>query len=632
LIDTDPTPAIETAPVPAGEPSPALSPSPAPAKRRRSRKRWIAGGLIALLLLLALGAGGATAGAAAWDSSYADRILPGVVAGGVDLSGMTRDEAVAAIEAAYPVTRGAVVLEAPSGPIEITYASVGRSVDAAAVADEALAVGKAGDLVTRLPEEVRVALNGTTLPGPGLQLDEAALETAIRDALAPMAADPVNATVTMTPEGPVTTPAAAGSTVDPEPAVRAALAALRTMDAPERLAIPVARVAVEPAVSDADAAAAIAAAERLVADVKLKFKKKSWTIKAAAIRSWISFTNGAGSVRPQVDATRVVQAKAFTKARKAVKEKPQSAVFLKTKTGKIFGVAPGAYGRKLDPAATSDRVVAELASRLTGAAPKPVKVALVDVEPEVTTEEAGKKAPVMTKLGSWTTWFTISDRNYFGANIWKPAQYINGTVLKPGQSFDWWRAIGPVTAARGFGAGGVIRGSYTDPTGAMGGGMCSSSTTLFNAALRAGLRMGARDNHKYYISRYPLGLDATVWIMGGAVQSMTFTNDMPTPILIRGVRTRSGSTGYVTYEIWGKPDGRKVAISRPSVSNVVKATTRTEYVDSLPKGQREQVEYPANQMDVAVTRVVRNAKGSVIHSETWRTHYIRWDGLIQVGR
>jgi vancomycin resistance protein YoaR len=239
---------------------------------------------------------------------------------------------------------------------------------------------------------------------------------------------------------------------------------------------------------------------------------------------------------------------------------------------------------------------------------------------------------VMTKLGTWTTWFTISDRNYFGANIWKPAQYINGTVLRPGQSFDWWNAIGPVTSARGFGAGGVIRGSYTDPTGAMGGGMCSSSTTLFNAALRAGLRMGARDNHKYYISRYPLGLDATVWIMGGAVQSMTFTNDMPSSILIRGIRTQSGSTGYVTYEIWGKPDGRKVSISRPSVSNVVKATTRTEYTSELPKGQQMQVEYPANQMDVAVTRVVRNAKGNVIHSETWRTHYVRWDGLIQVGR
>jgi vancomycin resistance protein YoaR len=600
--------------------------------RKRRKGRWIVGGLAVLLVLLAMGAGGAAAGAAAWDSSYANRILPGVTAGGVNLSGLTRDEAIAALEAAYPVDQGAVVLPIPSGPIEITYASVGRSVDAAAVADQALAQGKGGDLVTRLPEEIRVALNGAALPAPVLRFDEAALEAAIRRALAALAVDPVDATVTMTPDGPVTTPAATGTSVDPEPSVAAALAALRTMDAPATVTVPVVTEALAPAVTDGEVAAAVAAAERLVADVTLKFKKQTWTVKSSVVRSWISFTSGDGSVSPRVDGKKASQAKGFLKARKAVKERPRSAEFLRTRTGRIFGVAPGAYGRKLDPSATARRIVAELESRMAGAAPAIVKVALMDLEPEVTTEEAGKKAPVMTRLGSWTTWFPISDRNYYGANIWKPAEYINGTVLRPGQSFEWWSAIGPVTSARGYGAGGIIRGSYTDPTGAMGGGMCSSSTTLFNAALRAGLRMGARDNHKYYISRYPLGLDATVWIISGRAQSMTFTNDMRTPILIRGLRTRSGGTGYVTYEIWGKPDGRKVSISRPSVANVVRATTRIEYTDDLPKGQRLQLEYPANQMDVAVTRVVRSAKGSIIHSDTWRTHYIRWDGLIQIGR
>ena len=39
----------------------------------------------------------------------------------------------------------------------------------------------------------------------------------------------------------------------------------------------------------------------------------------------------------------------------------------------------------------------------------------------------------MTLLGTWTTWFPISDHNYYGANIWIPAQIINGTVLAPGQ-------------------------------------------------------------------------------------------------------------------------------------------------------------------------------------------------------
>ena len=129
--------------------------------------------------------------------------------------------------------------------------------------------------------------------------------------------------------------------------------------------------------------------------------------------------------------------------------------------------------------------------------------------------------------------------------------------------------------------------------------MCSSSTTLFNAAMRAGLQMGARSNHKYHIPRYPLGLDATVSKMpGGGGQTMLFTNHMKHPIAIRTYRYTAGGIGWVQYEIWGIPDGRTVTLSRPSVSGVVKATTRVEYVDSLPRGVREQTEYPSNRMDV----------------------------------
>ena len=194
--------------------------------------------------------------------------------------------------------------------------------------------------------------------------------------------------------------------------------------------------------------------------------------------------------------------------------------------------------------------------------------------------------------------------------------------------FEWWRAIGPVTTSRGFGMGGFIAGDHTDPTGALGGGMCSSSTTLFNAALRAGLQMGARDNHRYYINRYPLGLDATVSQdpRRRRADDVTFTNDMKHPVVIRTFRYRSGGRGWVRYEIWGIPDGRKVTLGKPSVSNVRKATTQTVYVTDLKKGRREQIEYPANGMDVAVTRVVRDRNGQVIHRETYTSAYtlVEW--------
>ena len=195
-----------------------------------------------------------------------------------------------------------------------------------------------------------------------------------------------------------------------------------------------------------------------------------------------------------------------------------------------------------------------------------------------------KKGPLMQQLGMWKTWFPVSDHNFFGANIWQPAKIIDGTVLYPGQRFEWWSAIGPVTPSRGFGPGGFIAGDHTEPTGALGGGMCSSSTTLFNAALRAGLQMGARSNHKYYIYRYPLGLDATVSkIAGGGGQTMSFTNDMKHPIVIRSYRYTAGGLGWVRYEIWGIPDGRTVSLSQAvGRRTCIKAATRTEYVEHAP--------------------------------------------------
>ena len=77
--------------------------------------------------------------------------------------------------------------------------------------------------------------------------------------------------------------------------------------------------------------------------------------------------------------------------------------------------------------------------------------------------------------------------------------------------------------------------------GALAGGICSTSTTLFNAAMRFGLEIGERTAHYYYIDRYPLGLDATVSITGGGRQTMSFRNDTKGIIFIRGSRIRSGN-------------------------------------------------------------------------------------------
>ncbi len=573
----------------------------------------------------------AAAGLVMWDAGYQGRVLPGVRVGTVDLSGLDRASAAHVLAAAYDLGQGRLILHTTAaGNIEIPYSKLGREADIDGMVEDALNAGRAGSVLVRAWAEVTQAVRGTTLQ-PRLRLDHATLAAPISSALRTLDQPPVDATVAIGPDGFVSTPARSGRIADPAPVITAAIDSLGRIDAPAEVTIAVGLGIVPPATSDFAATVARVRARQLIGDVTVVFGKSSWTIPAATVRKWVRFVAGpGGSVSPAVDATQV--SGALGAVGKGVKLKPASATFLTARSGKVVGVAAARNGRRLEVDVTVARIVDELMARSRGRPAAPVTAMTVSVAPDLTTDAATRTAPLMTRLGTWTTWFPIGSSNYYGANIWLPAQIINGTVLAPGQTFDWWRAVLPVNTARGFGPGGVIKTNHTEPTGALGGGMCSSSTTLFNAALRAGLRMGARSNHRYYIYRYPVGLDATVSIMGGGRQTMSFTNDTGHPILIRGFKIRgSNGRGYVRYEIWGIADGRQVTIGRPVITNVRKATTRTVLVSTLRTGVRKQTEYASNGMDVSVSRVVRDAAGKVIHHDVYRSHYVLWNGLIEVG-
>ena len=112
---------------------------------------------------------------------------------------------------------------------------------------------------------------------------------------------------------------------------------------------------------------------------------------------------------------------------------------------------------------------------------------------------------------------------------------------------------------------------------------------------------------------------------------MSFTNDTDYPILIRGRGWREGGSGYVRFEIYSVPNGRKVSFSRPIVRDVRPASDSVQYTSSLPAGSRKRIEYPVDGKKVTVTRTVRDAKGNVIHKDTYFSNYARITGIVLVG-
>ena len=190
-------------------------------------------------------------------------------------------------------------------------------------------------------------------------------------------------------------------------------------------------------------------------------------------------------------------------------------------------------------------------------------------------------------------------------------------MVEPGQTFDFLDVIGPITSPP-YTAGAAIIHGRTVMDGALGGGMCSCSTTLFNAAMRAGLDMGARRNHSYYITRYPVGLDATVWIASArSRQTMSFTNDLQYPILIRGIN----APGAVTFELYGVSDGRTVTLSEPRIENEKVAVDQFQYTNELAPGVRNRIEFNADGFWSWVTRTVRDSSGAVIHEDVFHSRY-----------
>jgi vancomycin resistance protein YoaR len=439
---------------------------------------------------------------------------------------------------------------------------------------------------------------------------------------------PVSARIVATAGGWVATTPQEGKGLDEAALVRDVETALVDRTAAiARVELPMS--VTPPEIDEMDAALAIAAAERMVKPLTVYFRDDaSWTIPAATLRAAIQFEDGEHRPVPVVDTD--VLTDTLTGIAKEVARPANETLILKSKSGKAFGFVPGKNGRNVDIAATAGQIADVLAARAEGSAPSSAgaPVVLSVLPPELTAAEAAASTHQVSLVGAWTTRFVSSEKNGFGNNIRIPARLINGTVVGPGQVFDFWQSVGPVTFARGFRMGGIIESGRTNPTGAIGGGICSASTTMFNAAIRAGYQVLERDQHSYYISRYPLGLDATVSKYQGKIaQNMRFRNDTGNSLYIRGL----SGPGWVRFEIYSVPNGRTVTFSRPSVSNVRKATDQTIHTSSLKRGQSKREEYPVNGMDVVVYRTVRNANGAVIHSDRFVSHYIRVNGVLLVG-
>jgi vancomycin resistance protein YoaR len=557
-------------------------------------------------------------------------VLPRVAVGGVNLAGLDRTEAATVLESVLPsLADGEAVIAVGDDSVAIPYAEVGRRYELEAMVADAYAVGRSGNPVTDTLARLRSVFVGANLPLRVHAFDEERLDGAVATAASELSFPMVDATVSPTGTTFTVTPSTVGRGVS-EAEIRAALGAELATGNPDDVTLRLEAQLVEPAVATPEAETAAAAATAMSGALRLTVEgaaddEEPISLAPETIAAWITFdVNAHGELAPVLDSAAVTTA--VEALAEAVNRDAVDASF-SLAGGGLGGVIAAQTGRELDVEASANSLLVALERRGSGASVSAVALAVNVTEPALTTAEAQAALPRMQLVSSWTTYYEVNEGNGFSANITIPAQDIDGTVLAPGETFSFWGGIGPVTVERGYHYGGVIIGGRSVRNGAIGGGICSTSTTLFNAALRYGLEMGERANHFYYIPRYPNGLDATVYSDPNFTQDMTFTNDTENPIVIRGY----GSPGQVTFQLWSVPAGRSVVLTNPIVSNQRTAIETTQVDPSLAPGAARRVEYPHHGHDASVTRYVYGPSGELIHQETYFSSYRAVNGITLVG-
>lgn len=187
------------------------------------------------------------------------------------------------------------------------------------------------------------------------------------------------------------------------------------------------------------------------------------------------------------------------------------------------------------------------------------------------TPSSGVALAGRTVMGQCTT---ALDETQAGrrANVALAARVIDGVVVGPGEEFSFNRVVGERTAEAGYVDARVIVDGKNQP--GLAGGICQVSSTLYNAALLAGMEIIERYAHSRPVPYLPPGLDATVAY--GSLD-LRWVNPWDHPVTISARLEGSGTELSVAIEA---PEG---AAAQPSRIRLVSEIV--EVVEARPAGE-----------------------------------------------
>ncbi len=310
----------------------------------------------------------------------------------------------------------------------------------------------------------------------------------------------------------------------------------------------------------------------------------------------------------------------------AVSRAPVNSRFiLNDDTRQLEVIAPSTTGLDLD----ADATIARINERVTGTEREVelvISVIPAEFDENVTAEQLG----ITELIASSTSYFAGSSQGRRN-NVQVAASKFHGIIIKPGETFSFNEWLGEVTEEEGYDESLIIFGNETIPD--VGGGICQVSTTAYRAAFWAGFPIVERWAHAYRVGYYeqggqPVGLDATIY---SPHVDLKFVNDSPYHLLIETYVNQNTST--LVYKFYSTGNGRIVEMEGPVVTDVIEHgdPVYKEDADVAP-GEIKQIEWATDGLTSVITRVIRDATtGQVIERKDFTSKFRPWNAVYLVG-
>ena len=565
---------------------------------------------------------------------YAGRIFPGVSVAGVDLSGLSRNDAVLKLSQTLSYSNtGKILFRAAEKTWVASPSELGMVFDPSASALAAYGYGRSGGLFGALAGQISARGFGSDV-APVIIFDQRVAYSYLQNIALQVDQPVVEASLRLEGTNVVAQPGQVGRLInlnDTLVYLGVQLQSFRDGEVP--LVIQEAAPKLLDVSSQAEAARGILSQPLTIVIPNYREGDPGpWTYDVPVLANMIGVNvvdvNGKAEMQVGLNPTALRQT--LTDLKNFVDRQPANARFVfNDATGQIEAISTSNVGRSMDVEAS---IVSINDALLRGE--HTVALSVSENQPAVADTATGAELGVTQEIASYTTYFYGSSSERI-QNIKAGAAPYHGLLVAPGETFSMGNWLGDVSLENGFAEALIIYGGRTIK--GVGGGVCQVSTTLFRTVFFAGFPVVERYPHAYRVSYYEktisnnidpdlAGLDATVYF---PLVDFKFMNDTPSWLLMETYVNEEART--LTWKLYSTSDGRSVTWDTTGPSNVVSPPAPLfEENPDLNKNQIKQVDWAAQGADIDVTRTVW-INGQIYFSDHFPTHYQPWQAVCQYG-